>query len=75
VYFTSRTVFLGMTCTGDVGAYINFILWGMIKIFSLIQAQKLQVKFLVVFKSDESLIFVVFFFFNLMPDLLESTFV
>jgi hypothetical protein len=32
------------------------------QIFSLIQVQNLQVKFLVVFKSGESLIFVVFFF-------------
>jgi hypothetical protein len=34
-----------------------------IQIFSLIQAQNVQVKFLVIFISGESLIFVVFFFF------------
>jgi hypothetical protein len=32
-------------------------------IFSLIQAQNVQVKFLIIFKSGEFLIFVVFFFF------------
>jgi hypothetical protein len=45
-------------------------------IFSLIQAKNLlnlQVKFLVIFKSGESLIFVFFnFIFNLMPDPLKK---
>jgi hypothetical protein len=44
---------------------LNIYTWvrgaGVTQIFSLTQAQNLQVKFLVVFISDESLIFVVFF--------------
>jgi hypothetical protein len=44
------------------GAYLNLLLEGGNQIFSLIQAQNLQVKCLVIFKSGESLIFVVFFF-------------
>jgi hypothetical protein len=44
------------------GGVFRFTSRGGIQIFSLIYAQNLQVKFLVVFKSDESLIFVVFFF-------------
>jgi hypothetical protein len=46
----------------DAGAYLDLLLGGT-QIFSLIQAQNLQVKFLVIFISSESLIFVVFFFF------------
>jgi hypothetical protein len=47
------------------GAYIDLLLegGGVTPIFFLIQAKNVQVKFLVTFKSGESLIFVVFFFF------------
>jgi hypothetical protein len=38
------------------------------------QAQNLQVKFLVIFKSGELLLFVVFFLFNLMSDPLRIDF-
>jgi hypothetical protein len=58
-------------------AYLDLLLGGgETQIFSLIQAQHLQVKFLVIFKSSESLIFVVFLFifFNLMPDPLRIDF-
>jgi hypothetical protein len=41
-------------------AYLDLLLGGT-QIFSLIQAQHLQVKYLVIFKSGGSLIFVVFF--------------
>jgi hypothetical protein len=43
------------------------------QIFSLIQAQNVQVKLLAIFNSGKSLIFVVFFF-NLMPDPLRIDF-
>jgi hypothetical protein len=50
------------------GVYLDLLLWGerggTTQIFSSIEAQNLQVKFLVVFKSGESLIYVVFFFFT-----------
>jgi hypothetical protein len=56
-------------------AYLNLLLGGKVtQIFSLIQAQNLQVKLLVLFKSGESLIFMVFFF-NLIWIHLESIFV
>jgi hypothetical protein len=46
------------------GAYLDLLLGvGGDSNFSLIQAQNLQVTFLVIFKSGESLIFVFFFFF------------
>jgi hypothetical protein len=52
-----------------IGAYLDLLLGGgATQIFSIIQVQNLQVKFLVIFKSGEFLIFVVFFFFNLMPN-------
>jgi hypothetical protein len=59
------------------GSYLDLLLGGgATEFFSLIEAQNLQVKFLVIFKSGDSLTFVVFFFFyNLMPVHLQSTFV
>jgi hypothetical protein len=43
-------------------AYLDLLLGeGETQIFSLFQAQNLQVNFLVIFKSGKSLIFVVFF--------------
>jgi hypothetical protein len=48
------------------GAYLDLLLGGATQIFSLIHVQNFQVKFLGIFKSDESLIFVVLFF-NLIP--------
>jgi hypothetical protein len=51
------------------------LLGGATQFFSLIQAQNLQAKCLVIFKSGESLIFVVFFFLILCRIYLESTFV
>jgi hypothetical protein len=47
---------------------------GVTQMFSLIQTQNSQVKCLVIFKSGESLIFVVFFFFNLISDPLRIDF-
>jgi hypothetical protein len=48
--------------TFSEGAYLYLLLEGGTQIFSLIQAQNLQVKLLVIFISGESLIFVFFFF-------------
>jgi hypothetical protein len=45
------------------GAYKDLLLGGGTQIFSLIKAQNVQVKFLLIFIPGESLIFVVFFFF------------
>jgi hypothetical protein len=58
-------------------AYLDLLLLGRgrLKFFSLIQAQNIQIKCLVIFKSGESLIFVVFFFFfNLIPNPLRIDF-
>jgi hypothetical protein len=58
-------------------AYLDLLLGrgGGDSIFFLIRAQNLQVKFLVIFESGESLILVVFFFFNPNRIHLESTYV
>jgi hypothetical protein len=54
-------------------AYLEIPLGGMTtQIFPLIQAQNIQVQFLLIFKSDESLIFLVFS--NVMPDTLRIDF-
>jgi hypothetical protein len=45
------------------GAYLDLLLEGATQIISLIQAQHLQVKFLLIFKSGDSLIIVVIFSF------------
>jgi hypothetical protein len=45
------------------GAYLDLLLGGETQFFFLIQAQNLQVKFLVIFKSSESLIIVVLFIY------------
>jgi hypothetical protein len=51
-------------CASRSVAYLDLLIGGgATQIFSLIQAQRLKVKLLIIFKSGESLIFVVSFFF------------
>jgi hypothetical protein len=52
-------IFIVNDCPSLSGAYLDLLLGRATQVFSLIQAQNVQ--FLVIFKSGESLIFVIFF--------------
>jgi hypothetical protein len=66
-------LFYASTIIFRAGAYLDLLLEGGTQNFSLIQTQNVQIKFLVIFKSGDSLISVVFYF-NLMLDPLNLTF-